>query len=446
MNGRRGIVLAAVAVICAASLWLAVALMAQATVDMAGIDGGVDDVQRQSAMRSAMLVIASSLHDQRDEMRDGVIPTLESQFVLWEVGPTATVARLIEHPDGRLLLPEAACVDLNLATSEMLSEVPGLDEESAAAVVSRRSSTRIDEVRDLLEINVADGAALQGDTGLASRLTVHAHEPNLQSSGDLRINLSMPWSEELAGRIRERFGEGAVTVLKQVAEDDPMESDGDLVSLMMSYSVPPSGWTEPLDVLTTETGNFRRGRIDINTAGVAVLATLPGVTTEQAAAIVDRRDQLEEDVRLTATWPFTQEILPIELAPDVLPRMTVGSWTWRVRVACGELPTDTLDAALHRPLIFELIIDVAGEQPLLASVRDVTMESHALAWRPSLDEIEQNEPMVLPPEPTIPEELADDVLELPTEEQPDTGTVMEDNLEPEPTPPPDDPRLGRWHP
>src|SRR5690606_27163315 len=69
------------------------------------------------------------------------------------------------------------------------------------------ASAREDElatrIGDRLEL------ALGGEArGLADVLTVFSFEPALQRSGVLRINLNVPWSEELAARLDDRFGEG----------------------------------------------------------------------------------------------------------------------------------------------------------------------------------------------------------------------------------------------
>ncbi len=376
MRRRRGIVLAAVTVVVAASLWTTVALLARAGVETAGIDGGSESIQEEAAVHSAVLVLASELFSQRGGMRIGKMPSLDSQFVLWESGHHAMVARLLPVEGERRIVAEAGRVDLNHATPEQLAVV--LDEPDA--VVAARNSRRFDDVRDVLPLVDQDPIGATAAGGICERLTVHAHEPNVQQSGELRINLDIPWSEELADRIRERFDDKTARALEEILAEKPVETDADLVRLMLFFRVPPSDWPDALDAFSMEPVRYRHGRIDINAASAEVLATLPGVSPDQATAMTLRRDDLDDDLLATPAWPFIEGVLPVELAVDFLDRTTVGSWTWRLRVACGEVPSERPDAVMRDARLIDVVIDVAGEQPRIASLRDVTMRPQACAW------------------------------------------------------------------
>jgi len=427
MRQRRGIVLAAVTVVAAASLWTTVALLARAGIETAGIDGGSEAIQDNAAVHSAVLVVASELFGQRDEMRVGQTPQLDEQIVLWESGRHSMIARLMAVDGEQVLAAEAGRLDLNLASAEQLERVLGESE----SVIAARTSRRFDDVRDALSLLDQSSVAATEQGGLCERLTVHGHEPNVQQSGDRRINISVPWSEVLASRIRSRFDDNTARVLEEVLKENPVETDADLMRLILAFSVAPADWPDALDAFSMEPVQYRRGRIDINAASAEVIASLPGVTTEQAASIVQRRDDLDDDLLATRAWPFIEQLLPTEIAVDFLDRTTVGSWTWRLRLACGEIPGDDLEADIQDARVVEVIIDVAGPQPRIAMLRDVTMRPHAIAWRGTLEESAET--------PVAEDVQADTPEGAPS---PESSAVVDESEGDEA----DDQRLGRWQP
>lgn len=431
MSHRRGIVLAAVLVVAAASLWTTVALLARAGVEISGVDGGSESIQAESAMRSAVLVYASELFEQRDELRVGVAAQLDEQIVLWESGTRSMVARLMHLEGDQHMVAEASRLDINHATADQLDHVLGFSE----SILSTRGRHRFDDAREVLPLLDQSASEATGDGGLCDRLTVHAHEPNVQQNGNLRINLAIPWSEELGERIATRFDKRVSDGLQAVLIDNPVKSDADLIRLLLAFDMRPSDWPDALDAFSMEPVQYRLGRIDINSASAEVLASVPGVTSAQASAMVERRSSLDSEMLATPAWPFIEGLLPVELAVDFLDRTTTGSWTWRVRIACGELPSDELDAAFTSVHVAEVVLDVAGEQPRIAMMRDVTMRLQTVAWPERLDESE--------------EEVVSETVEVLGVDVPVDDVASDPSLPAEPDTPTaidEDGRLGRWRP
>ena len=421
MRQQRGIVLASVTVVAAAALWTTVALIGRAHVEAAGINGGLEDVQRRAAMRSAVLVLASQIFDQRGVLRGGEQPEIEPQITLWESGPMATVCRFVALPEMGVLSAEAGRLDLNIASDESL-------EVLAPEAILLRSQGRIEDVRDLIPSLSSPVIEWTANNGGSKHLTVFAHEPNMQSSGDARINLATPWSEELATRILDRFGAEVVEILKEISEEDPIRTDGDLATLLLAYSVPAEDWVEAFDAFTTDDGAMRRGRVDLNTASAEVLAAVPGITQEQADAIVMKRVDIGDELRATPVWPFTEGLLPPEVAPVVMNHVTVGAWTWRATIACGEVPADDPEATLRGRMAAEVVIDVAGPRPRIASWRDITMRDAAVAWPETADSVEEES---MPDEQEIREPV---------------DSPADGSSDPPATEVPVEERLGRWLP
>jgi hypothetical protein len=329
------------------------------------------------------------------------------------------------------MVAEASRLDINHATADQLDHVLGFSE----SILSTRGRHRFDDAREVLPLLDQSASEATGDGGLCDRLTVHAHEPNVQQNGNLRINLAIPWSEELGERIATRFDKRVSDGLQAVLIDNPVKSDADLIRLLLAFDMHPSDWPDALDAFSMEPVQYRLGRIDINSASAEVLASVPGVTSAQASAMVERRSSLDSEMRATPAWPFIEGLLPVELAVDFLDRTTTGSWTWRVRIACGELPSDELDAAFTSVHVAEVVLDVAGEQPRIAMMRDVTMRLQTVAWPERLDESE--------------EEVVSETVEVLGADVPVDDVASDPSLPAEPDTPTaidEDGRLGRWRP
>jgi len=419
VRAQRGVVIAAVLVVVTAALWVSVAAVARSGMQAAAIDAGAFAVQRRAAMRSGVLVIADQLFRQRDRMRSGLTPELDDQYVLWESGRHVMVCRVVSEDGEPAVHPEAAGLDLNVVTAERLGMISGAEWATA-----RSRDRRIDAPREVMEWSGVDPVSFTAPGGPLDRLTVHGHEPNVQPSGDLRINIGQPWSDELKAQIEAQFGSQSAEGLEEIVADDPIESDGDIVRLLVFFAVPPEQWIKPLAVLTTNASPFRRGRVDLNTATVDVLATLPGVTPELASRLVSVRGTLEPESLGTVAWPWMESILTPDVAPDVIPLVTVGSWTWRVTLTCGETTGDDVEGALSDASTVECVIDVAGERPRIAMLRDITLRKAAVAW---------------PGNPVGDEELEDSA----PQEAPASEAEPAD-VESGPDPSPSEDRLGRW--
>jgi hypothetical protein len=225
---------------------------------------------------------------------------------------------------------------------------------------------------------MSDGAggaiiATGDETPLVDLFTVNAVEPAIQGSGRRQINLNTPWSEELGRRVDERFGAGASQALERLFKQMAFDDESKIITPLIAYKVPMERWPDIIDALTTEDGGYHFGRVDINSASQAVLAALPGIEPEQAAEIVQMRDNLSADERATIVWPALKNILPIETYEDLAGKITTRSWTYRLRLAAGMASSDDPDGMLDDVLVYEMVIDLAAPRPRVAYWRDITL-------------------------------------------------------------------------
>ena len=432
---RRGLVLFAVLVVAGIGLSIAAGVLLLTRAETRGADRSAERVRSRALAWSGVQAIVSELAAQRGRILQGEPLELDGQYVIEEAGTRLGVVRLLPvGPDGSRLVPEASKFDLAEASIESLEASGILDAELAQAVIAARDrfGGRLDSVEALLaaapeaiaaedlfgpleELDLRDAIAgeeadrgermlarLEGPTprGIADLLTVHAAEPALDLEGRPRIAIAPPWNDAMGEAITERLGEDAANAVRIVVsggtevgplvEGLSLDRDRDLAEIMVRAKVAVEDWIEPVDVLTFDRGPDRTGRLDLNTASAAALRMLPGVSEEEAAAIVDARERLTARERATVMWPALLEIWPLERYPELFERITVRSFVWRVRLACGTVEAEAPDGPIEDATVWEVVIDLGADRPRLAALREITqfdLAARLLAARLSADEV-----------------------------------------------------------
>ena len=320
---RRSFVLLAVLVVMGAAILVATMLVRLANAESAVAVASAERARSHALALSGVQIVLSELDLERDRILDGRSVRIDGQYVIHESETELGVVRLIPPGSGDdLLQPVGGLLDLNLATAEALVATGFFDESAADAVVAARTrlpTGRFQSLEDLLEVTDAGGGpvvtpeqllgdleefdpsrdvlsteldrgerALQAigaptDLLLRDILTVHSFEPALQRSGVLRINLNVPYSEELGRRLDERFGEGAGRGLRPIMERYRFDDEGRIARLLQAIRRPPEDWGRAFDALTSDE-RWHAGRIDINTAPAEVIMTLEGVDADLADA------------------------------------------------------------------------------------------------------------------------------------------------------------------
>lgn len=412
MRDRRGFILVAVLVVV-----LGAALVATMLVRYAGAENAVAAASAERAASRALAasgteIVLAELDRQRADILEGRTPRLDDQYVIHESPTELGVMRLLPPRGGsELLVPVGGLLDLNRATAAQLAATGLLDLDEAERIVGHRSGrdgSRFRSVEDLLEVTDEEGVPLitperlmgpldrfepsvailgleqdrgerlldalggDGEPVLLDVLTVHSFEPALQRSGVLRINLDVPWSDELGRRMDDRFGEGTGESLERLMRSFAFEDDSAIVRVLRALEPEPGdGWVEALDALTTDE-RWQFGRVDLNTAPAAVLRSLEGLEPELADRIVRERNSLTAEELATPVWPLLRELLTPEVFQTNAGRLTNRCWIWRVRIAAGTVPVDEPDGAIETPVILDLTVDLAAPRPRLAALRDIS--------------------------------------------------------------------------
>jgi len=167
------------------------------------------------------------------------------------------------------------------------------------------------------------------DAGLLAYVTVFSREPNKQADDTDRININRPGpNEPLNTLLTTKFGESRAGEIRASLGPGPFPST--LVFFVRS-AMKEDEFAQILDALTTATGDYRTGLINVNTASAAVLAGVPGIGAEKAAKLVTAR--LSRTVRDTnIAWVVAALGDPAAVA-QAGPFLTGQSWQVMADVA-----------------------------------------------------------------------------------------------------------------
>jgi hypothetical protein len=108
-----------------------------------------------------------------------------------------------------------------------------------------------------------------------------------------------------------------------------------------------------------------QGLINANTASAAVLQTIPGIDEALAQSIVSTRKGLRAEQRKTAAWLYEEALIDADKFKQVAPLLTTRSRQFSFQVIGYGVPSG-------RYRVLEAIIDVAGSEPAVTYLRDIT--------------------------------------------------------------------------
>lgn len=120
-----------------------------------------------------------------------------------------------------------------------------------------------------------------------------------------------------------------------------------------------------LDQLTTTFEARLVGLININTASVKVLQTIPGINEEKAELIVQARENLASELKQSSAWLYSEGILNAEEFKRAAAFITARSLQFRFNVVGYALPSG-------RYRVYEVVIDTADKEPQIIYLRDIT--------------------------------------------------------------------------
>jgi DNA uptake protein ComE-like DNA-binding protein len=238
------------------------------------------------------------------------------------------------------LVDEASKLNLNTATVEMLQQLPGMTDELAASIIDWRDSN--DEVTDngaeagtylaqqpsygcknapfesieelawvhgatrlilygedanlngVLDPNEDDGSRSlpednadgKLDPGILEYVTVFSRESNKREDGSDRTNVSQ-FNDQVRAMLTETFGEARGQEI--AGRFGPTARVRSPLEFYARSGMTPEEFAQISDSITTNTGDYVQGLVNVNTASEQVLACIPGIGYDKAGSVVATR-------------------------------------------------------------------------------------------------------------------------------------------------------------
>jgi DNA uptake protein ComE-like DNA-binding protein len=403
---KRGSILLAVMVVLTLAALVGTTVLYRADAQRGSAATAMERAQLRALVWSGVQGAMAELAGQRGELMDGAAPHLTASWDLY-TGTTRGNIRLTPMGSGgELAVSEGGKVDANIADAAMLGRLEGVGETLAGKIAGARGAG-FGSPEELASVEGLSAETLFGEAGpapdqskpesapsesegapaLLSMLTVFSFDPNTtigigaSASGDelARLNVSGGWTDGLEADLKDRVSAAAAASLQIVLKVSKPAKDSDLVAGLIQAKVPEDQWGEILGGVTTSDDAYRRGRIDLNTASAAVLASVPGIDRPAADKIVEARARIDATSKKLVTWPLKEGILKEAQFQSAADWITTRSLQWRIRVEARlerveQSTTSSRDeeAAVPPGMVWEAVIDVSGTRPRVAYLRDVT--------------------------------------------------------------------------
>lgn len=439
---RRGSALFLVLGIVAAAAMMGAVVLTTGDSTATATDRQTERMRLRSAAWSGIQTVMAEVSRQRPELLAGGVPTVSSELVLSDEGASERVVVRVEaweakaareeRQEAPLVMAETARLDLNLATPEMLTAI-GVSKAAAEEIVSRRGGRPFASVEELATLTnpLAEAATAGMEVAdPAGMLTTLSFDPNIQAglasaeaAGALRFNVGNGWSDALGGLITKQLGAEAAAAVKRLLEENKdLKTDGAFAAALMKSGIPKTLWPVAFDLFTAGDDLYVPGRVDLNAAPLKVLAAVPGIGEERAAAIVAAREQLSAEERKSRVWPLTRDIMKPEEMAQAVEWLTTRSMQWRVRVrasierAGGTSETTSLGESGStelRSAVFEAVVDAASERPRLAYLREITLLPIARAMERRVVRQARAIAEAAPPAPPPPAQVTPEPVDVP---------------------------------
>jgi DNA uptake protein ComE-like DNA-binding protein len=310
----------------------AVALSATARLEVRAARRGVDQVQREAALRGGVNRGIALLERGRTDPETLLAALREYRELEWrpfvpETGPDEQPLQVALQ-----LLDASARVNVNTADASQLQKLPGVRQDLAGSITGwrdERSRHRYDRgprpyepkrrpfdtIEELLLVNDVDAEQFFGLPGsretrglrrppLSEWLTTLSGENNADAGGNPRADVNSASASELldaANRYEEAVTEEQVRNLvqtrrqRQTGEGGGRSGSGwgfrTVSEALREAGVEEAKWGPVIDAWTADRRSFLPGRINVNTAPPAVLATVNGLTEPMIDQIVRKREQ-----------------------------------------------------------------------------------------------------------------------------------------------------------
>lgn len=210
--------------------------------------------------------------------------------------------------------------------------------------------------------------------GLSQFLTIASSDPDTANDGTFRVNFNSAEAElpelELPPALTNflaalQTNGFALSHAADLLEATLPVKDAKGLEVPIPSGVGKTELATVLDVFTASDESQIAGLINVNTASLAVLATLPGVDEALAESIVSARRSISPERRTTIAWLFQEGVVDAAKFKALAPLLTARSFQFTFQVIGYGLPSG-------RYRVLEAGIDVASGLQRITYLRDVT--------------------------------------------------------------------------
>lgn len=214
----------------------------------------------------------------------------------------------------------------------------------------------------------------QLNRGLRQYLTVGSYEPNVDATGFPRRELNDPaetfFDVALPGAVVEFIDTLRRNKIRIEHPADLLEAKGkfkdkDGKEKEMESGVTPKELPLLLDAFTTTNSSRFPGLVNLNTAPVVVLQSLPGMDLTLAESVAAARKHLTPERRQSIAWLYEDGVVDAGLFKQLARQLTARSFQFHFHVIGFSLPS-----ARYR--VLEVEIDLGTGRPIITYLRDVT--------------------------------------------------------------------------
>jgi len=312
------------------------------------------------------------------------------------------------------MVDEASKINLNSASMEMLSKLPGMTSELAAAILDWRDAddqvspagaeseyylllpdpyhcknAPFETIEELLLVRDASAELLYGedtnrngvldanendaaesappdnndnrlDRGFLDYVTVYSVEPNTSLSGEARVNVNDMSTQALSALLREIVPEDRFfPMMDRIRRRRPFRN---ILDFYFRAGLNMDEFKPIADRLTVSGRPDLVGRVNVNSASRQVLLCLPGLEEADVDALLTRRADPGADLSSVA---WVAEALPQEKAIAVGDHITVRSFQFSADIVA--VSGDGRAYRRHR-----LVLDARQSPPRIVYRKDLT--------------------------------------------------------------------------
>lgn len=332
-----------------------------------GIRFGLTDEASKLNLNSATTSMVSRLPGMKASLTDALLDFLDADDVPRPEGAEQEYYSALPQP---YRIHNGA-----LSTVEQLLLVRGFTPAVVLGEDANRNFSLDPNEDDGDEREPPDDADGRLNPGLLPLLTVYSREPNTDRNGKRRFHLNTP------GATLTETNDLPPAFVAFVAELgasksvvlDPAELLDATVTLSgpdgQERSVPTGIGKDSLAlVLDRFTGSAEAelvGRINVNTAPASVLQLVPGIDNALAESILSARRNLPAERRASIAWIHVENLVDAERFREIAPFLTTRSLQFRFQVLA-------YGARSGRFRILEAVIDASSPPTRLVYLRDLT--------------------------------------------------------------------------